>query len=1301
MARTKRSESEEVDRAIAFCKIHPAIGIARVGDSPDEFFMGPEVPGKALPPAGGYKDRGDPVLGIGPRVKRQAARFRIFAYDKDGKPLRELGSAEAEISWTVHLVNSKAEGDNFAGTVGEELPIGQRQADRNSWRNHSIDDRASLIIDPGSRTVDFDRPRAAFDGGTFRGIPVPLGELRVDENGHLLVLGGFGASSSSNPDQPIRTYANNDLWHDDVSDGPVTATVTLRSGLSVNVVPAWVIVAPPDFAPSVTSVVTLYDIALDVAMRKLPPENRLAPGETVSFSRDIAPIFERMASLVDVQQAGRGGGSNVADFFSLDELENASKERKQAIFDRFRTPDLDAKSQQARDQATADFLPALSGDSGDATEGDYNTWLHLTPSQYALLKVWVDGGYGFDWKQGRPEDLATDITPEGLDRAALDACNGGAFYPGIEAGWLLRNPDAYSEPFRLSHDRLKPGDATRHMACPWQADFFECNTHWWPAQRPDEVLTNEAYRRLKQIEDELAGLERDSAEYKKRAAEGVLLQSNRSSWSRGLPTMSPDGDEAMIEMWGLHGFVVSQSQDGERFELDGLPVAVETDRGKYDGLSWPEYFNILTNIEQHPDFASKAKELAKQFFAGADFERAAVYAAFDYTPSALDERMKSIYDAFVAEMNEAHWLDSGQISWDVVVRREGDKDIMKSLSFDLGSPFSKRVVIERLRQMAPFNLVDGAWLQRIQAAGPVDEIRAHLFAIWDDEAGNGRPDQNHCNVYDTLLRSLNIYMPPIASEKFVEQDLLESAFIQPVFQMVVSLFPEEFFPELLGMTLYLEWEASPTLTPAVRMLRNRGIDPHFYSLHVAIDNITAGHGFLAKEAIKLYLQKMEDEGGEETVQLAWQRIWRGYVTWATAGGLGSDMIERFLTLDQKQIDLSYPAMLLPDHISKSAELAEGLQEAAKGKVQDPFLSYLIARFARYADKIIRDASDADLASANLTAIIVDEFNRIVQGKECIYSVECFDGKLKADTSALIFDKDKHLRKLEGEDLVRANRLLLRDGLPSFVADIPKLEPKLFPDYREFYKQKFVEVVRRKAYAAKPLHTNIQVKISAKETYNLSDLFDDPETLVDVLARSSFINVDHPRSSQIFDAMSFAGPMYKIFTEDEKSIILDWIESLQKKPEGGTPSPVLTPQEAAANVLSFLQTNATRAAEIEAHSRHTLAGRSITDWFDNPIGLMEALVGAPDWLVPFNSTNSHLYQLFSTGPMAFLNAAADIKRWIDTGAEIPKSQPTGNLQFVAFAAPFRVIDLTEQQPVSRPRASAFAQRRMLIGMGSVH
>ena len=59
-------------------KIHPAIGIARVGNSPTEFFIGSELPGNRRRPAGGYKDAQR-------RIKRQAARFRLFGYDKNGK----------------------------------------------------------------------------------------------------------------------------------------------------------------------------------------------------------------------------------------------------------------------------------------------------------------------------------------------------------------------------------------------------------------------------------------------------------------------------------------------------------------------------------------------------------------------------------------------------------------------------------------------------------------------------------------------------------------------------------------------------------------------------------------------------------------------------------------------------------------------------------------------------------------------------------------------------------------------------------------------------------------------------------------------------------------------------------------------------------------------------------------------------------------------------------------------------------------------------------------------------------------
>ena len=62
------------DRRITRVAIHPAIGIARVGNSHDSFFFGPEVPGILPHARGGFKD------GNG-AVARQAARFRVFGFD--------------------------------------------------------------------------------------------------------------------------------------------------------------------------------------------------------------------------------------------------------------------------------------------------------------------------------------------------------------------------------------------------------------------------------------------------------------------------------------------------------------------------------------------------------------------------------------------------------------------------------------------------------------------------------------------------------------------------------------------------------------------------------------------------------------------------------------------------------------------------------------------------------------------------------------------------------------------------------------------------------------------------------------------------------------------------------------------------------------------------------------------------------------------------------------------------------------------------------------------------------------------
>ena len=90
--------------AITEVRIHPAIGIARVGDSDTDFFIGPEKPYDKPEPPGGYKDAQC-------RIKRQAARFRVFGYDS--RVPTELTAANATIEWTVHLTNRKAAADKF------------------------------------------------------------------------------------------------------------------------------------------------------------------------------------------------------------------------------------------------------------------------------------------------------------------------------------------------------------------------------------------------------------------------------------------------------------------------------------------------------------------------------------------------------------------------------------------------------------------------------------------------------------------------------------------------------------------------------------------------------------------------------------------------------------------------------------------------------------------------------------------------------------------------------------------------------------------------------------------------------------------------------------------------------------------------------------------------------------------------------------------------------------------------------------------------------------------------------------
>jgi len=323
------------------CRIHPGIGIARVGNSPDEYFIGPEAPCRprdVTAPSGGFKDAQG-------RVKRQAARFRIYAYDSEEKILGELpvqgaddlkggshAGPRAEVQWTVHLKNKKAAWYKFF-TWGEHkedpdlLHHEVRNCDVRVPTGQLPDSRGELVIDPGPRCIDGcgnpgkeDGPESAsFDTGTYRGTCVPLGELRVDGHGRLLVLGGFGKSGSTKPDNPIGadpnsvdSWANNDYWYDDISDGPITAMVRLPPGPdgTAREIPitdpksaAWVVVAPPKFAVGVYPIVTLYDVIREVAI----DEGWIADDPKVDYRRDIEPILLRAADTAWVNDEARRG----------------------------------------------------------------------------------------------------------------------------------------------------------------------------------------------------------------------------------------------------------------------------------------------------------------------------------------------------------------------------------------------------------------------------------------------------------------------------------------------------------------------------------------------------------------------------------------------------------------------------------------------------------------------------------------------------------------------------------------------------------------------------------------------------------------------------------------------------------------------------------------------------------------------------------------------------------------------------------------------------------------------------------
>lgn len=597
---TVQPQRQDLAEQVAYAKIHPSIGIARVGNSKKEngFYIGPQVVDPAPRPERFYRDETG-------ALKREVAEFRIYGYDAHGRVVGELTMQDGvDIEWTVEVANHKSAWYNFE--LALDIPEAAT-APPSTRRNATVPlpERSSLAIQPGPRSIA--APGASgrayhFDGGSFMGIPVPLGELRTDARGRLWVFGGSGKSASFTGSAPT-TFANNDGWYDDTSDGPVTARVRL-GGRELRVAPAWVVVAPPNYGPQQKSVRTMYALMTDVAIQagQLPVPVR------PSFKNDLLPIFKAMCDL-QWMNAGFAAGFGYGmpqHFLAPDYLHKLSQpgetyaQLRRTVANAFRNP-------QDQDASMKPW-PWVYGDAMDVPMPPIPRAMNaLTTTQLAMLARWADGEFIADLEPGTAvaspptiDDVPLAEQPAMLDRAALEFCLADAFHPGCEMTWPVRHASMYSEPYRWRH-RAKddpepdygktltpaeacsfngplygqfPGSITRWMAIPWQTDTASCRSGYdpeydpylptfWPARVPNQVLSAAHYARV--MDESLPRAER------------LAAFNERMDWDRTLGVGYPQQLQAMVTHFDRQGIV--ELRKGVANDPDFPPVMQVEDRG--------------------------------------------------------------------------------------------------------------------------------------------------------------------------------------------------------------------------------------------------------------------------------------------------------------------------------------------------------------------------------------------------------------------------------------------------------------------------------------------------------------------------------------------------------------------------------------------------------------------------------------------------------------------------------------------------------------------------------------------------
>lgn len=282
--------------------------------------------------------------------------------------------------------------------------------------------------------------------------------------------------------------------------------------------------------------------------------------------------------------------------------------------------------------------------------------------------------------------------------------------------------------------------------------------------------------------------------------------------------------------------------------------------------SLKEMYFKLQNLEEHQYILPAARDLLVNLLNESTYKAArdpvgGIFAVTTYTLDGLETFLDDVR-CNVAQQWEAYLLR----------RRTGSpRDLFNH------SQEARRV----LEQTAPARCVDGAWLghiNRVTTPFALRHVTKDAWQVFSEELGDGDLKKHHVFIYNQLLADIGSSLPPAHSIDFIHpRHGLDNVNVWKagVSQLLISLFPHEFLPEILGYNLHFEGITLSTLKLA-HEVKEVKIDASYFLLHVTIDNADSGHSAIALQAIRKLLDTVKAMHGDAAVQQTWKRIQAGY-----------------------------------------------------------------------------------------------------------------------------------------------------------------------------------------------------------------------------------------------------------------------------------------------------------------------------------------------------------------------------------------------------------------------------------------